>query len=378
MFGDLARLFGQQGPVSWDIARQIALWLATGGQPEANVDPLERIRYEELLRVAELHSAQATGLAMSTTGQVLRMTPVTRGHWALRSIDAFRPLLELLANSLEGQAEDGGPAGTDAGDADAGTDFLGSLGKVMGPVLLGMQTGFMLGHLSLRALGQYDVPVPRAPSDELLAVPANLDPFAEEWSLPVEDVRLWVCLHEVLYHAVLGQAHVRSRLLDLLEGYVSSFQIDPRGLEGALADIDPTDPTALHEALGSPATLLGAVESDAQRRLRAQIQTLTTTVAGYIDHVMDAMGRQLIGSYPRLTEALRRRRVEASDADLFVERLLGIEMGQAQYQRGAAFAAGVAERAGDAALKRLWSSPEHLPTPAELDAPGLWLARIDL
>ena len=37
-----------------------------------------------------------------------------------------------------------------------------------------------------------------------------------------------------------------------------------------------------------------------------------------------------------------------------------------------------ASRAGDQGLARLWSSPHTLPTPAEVDAPGLWLERIDL
>ena len=36
------------------------------------------------------------------------------------------------------------------------------------------------------------------------------------------------------------------------------------------------------------------------------------------------------------------------------------------------------ERAGDDGLNRLWRSAAELPTPAEIDAPGLWLARIDL
>jgi uncharacterized protein (DUF2342 family) len=39
---------------------------------------------------------------------------------------------------------------------------------------------------------------------------------------------------------------------------------------------------------------------------------------------------------------------------------------------------GVVERAGDDGLARLWASARELPTPAEMAAPGLWLARIDL
>ena len=79
-----------------------------------------------------------------------------------------------------------------------------------------------------------------------------------------------------------------------------------------------------------------------------------------------------------VTEALRRRRVTADPSDRFVERLFGLELTQAHYERGAAFVDGVVERAGADALERLWTSERELPTPAEIDAPGLWLARIDL
>ena len=61
--GDLAKILRQQGGVSWDAARQLAFQVATGGESEPNVDPLERIRLEQLARVAELQVAEATGLA---------------------------------------------------------------------------------------------------------------------------------------------------------------------------------------------------------------------------------------------------------------------------------------------------------------------------
>jgi uncharacterized protein (DUF2342 family) len=70
--------------------------------------------------------------------------------------------------------------------------------------------------------------------------------------------------------------------------------------------------------------------------------------------------------------------VEASEADRFVERLLGLHLTQDRYDRAASFVDGVVERAGFGALERLWADERDLPTPAEVDAPGLWLARIVL
>jgi putative hydrolase len=379
LFADLGRMFAQQGPVNWDVARQIALFLATEGEAQANVDPLERMRLEELVRVADLHVAERTGLATAVTGGVLTVAPVTRGDWAMRSLDAYKPLFEQLAVSLSASGDDGGVEDHDDELSDDATEkLLGDLGKMVAPVLLGLQAGSMLGHLSRRSLGQYDLPIPRPRSDELLVVPANLDAFAEEWSLAPDDLRLWVCLHEVTHHAVLGRPHVRARLETLIGDYVSSFEVDPTALQGMMGSFDPADPEAMQAAFADTEVLLGALQSPAQHDLLATIETLTVVLEGFVDHVMDAVGEALIGSYGMLSEAVRRRRVEASDGDRFVERLLGLQLGQAQYDRGAAFVRGVIERAGDEGLARLWHSARELPTPAEVDAPGLWLARIEL
>jgi putative hydrolase len=129
---------------------------------------------------------------------------------------------------------------------------------------------------------------------------------------------------------------------------------------------------------GDPDSFLGSMESEGQRRLKPQLEALTSTIEGYVDYVMDEVGGKLIGSYGSLTEALRRRRVEANKGDRFVERLFGLELSQRQYDRGGAFVRGVVERQGPAGLNRLWASAVELPTPAEVDAPGLWWERINI
>ena len=49
------------------------------------------------------------------------------------------------------------------------------------------QAGAMVGHLATRTLGQYDLPIPRPASDELLVVGANIDALSEEWGVRVAD-----------------------------------------------------------------------------------------------------------------------------------------------------------------------------------------------
>lgn len=375
--GELMKMFQGRGGGGGDVARQLARTIANDGQTEPNVEPVDRMAVEELVRVAELQVASATGLAVSRGGP-LTVEVGNRGQWADRTIDDYRPLFETLSSSMAA----GLVAPDDVPTDDPMAAMLAGIGQMMGPMMLGMTTGSMVGHLARRALGGHDLPVPRPVDAPVLVLLRNVDDFGTEWSLERDDLRLWVCLHEVAHHAVLSVPHVRDRLTDLLQRHAASFESDPHALEERFGGIDlGAGPEALAELqaqLGDPDAILGAVRSLAQEALQPELTALVATITGYVDHTMDRIGSTLVGSYGMITEALRRRRVEADQSDRFVERILGLELDRAQYDRGSAFAAGVVERGGEEALARLFDGPEMLPTPTEVDAPGLWLARIDL
>jgi putative hydrolase len=377
LFGDLAKLFSQQGPIGWDAARQLALSIATDGGEEGNVDPLERIRLEQLVRIAELHVGNATGLPTSFGGTGVSIMPVTRGQWAATTLDSWRPLFERLAGSLTP------PTAPSTPDASDPLGFMAPLMAMMGPMMLGMTAGSMIGHLSRRSFGQYDLPVPRTPNDDLMVIPANFETFASEWSIPADDLRLWVCAQEIAMHSVLRIPHVRATVDEFLSAYAAGFEPDPTALEDRLGSMefdmsDPSSMAGMQSMFGDPEMLLGAIQSQAQRDMLPKFEALIASIVGYVDHIVDAVGSSLLSNTTMISEAVRRRRVEADDSDRFVERLFGLELTQATYDRGAAFIAGIVERAGDDGLVRLWESERTLPTPAEIEAPGLWLARIEL
>ncbi len=371
-------MLSSSGPVHWDAARQFALAAATGGTPEPNPDPLERIRLEELARVAELRVADASGLPTAPGGRLVKVTPVTRAEWATRTLDAYRPVFERLSTALAAAGQEGDdPGDVPAVPGDPSADLLGGMFAMLTPVLLGLQAGSMVGHLATRSLGQYDLPLPRPRSDELLVVPANVNAVADEWSLPPDDLRLWTCVSELATHAVLGVPHVRDRVERLVLDYVGAFRPDPSGLESRFGEVDLADPEGLQRVLGDPAQLLGALRSPAQAAMLPALEAVVAVVVGVVDAIVETVSSGVLADAGRLTEALHRRRVEAAPADRLVEQLLGLELGPATYERGAAFVQGVVERGGPAALGRLWQDERGLPTPAEVDAPGLWLARLE-
>ena len=133
----------------------------------------------------------------------------------------------------------------------------------------------------------------------------------------------------------------------------------------------------MQQAFGDPEVLLGAVRSPDQLALEPALDAAVATVVGYTDWVVDAVAVRVVGGGAlRIAEAVRRRRVEISPDDLFVERLLGIRLGDEQVSRGKAFVQGVVDRGGEQALAPLLEVPDSMPTPSEVDAPGLWLARV--
>lgn len=371
MFGDLAKALQGQGPLNWDAARQFAQLGAAGGSSEANVDPAVRMSFVELARIAWFHVADVMG----AEGAPPEPHVVTRGQWASGTLDAYRHLFTEMATALGAPAID---------DADAAGDpmmaMMAGLSKMMGPAMLGMSVGSMVGHLATRAFGIHDLPIPREPVTVTL-VPANIDAFAAESKIAPDEMRLWVLAHELAGHALFEAGHVRAALTDLVRQHVSAFRPDPNAVADRLGSLDAEggDPmAALQQALGDPEVLLGAVTSPAQLELQPRLDALVAVVVGYTDWVVDAVSARVVGGNALdIAHAVRTRRVETSASDSFVERLLGIRLGDDQVARGKAFVQGIVDRAGDDGLRPLLDRPDGIPTPAEVDAPGLWLARLE-
>jgi putative hydrolase len=373
---DLLKVIGgaQSGGRAWlDAARSLAQGVATDGQPEQNPDPLTRIRFEELGHIAELHVANATGLPFDRPPVFV---PVGPGAWAQRTLDAWAPTLQRMVDSQ--RRSPAPPIGLDDAGTDGGMEeLLEKFASTLGPVLLGMQFGSAAGHLAQRALGQYALPLPWPSSTEILVVPGNVARFAEEWSLSAEETRLWVCIRELTTHAVLSRPHVAARVRELVDAITLDMVATHQGLAERLGG-QAGDPEALQRILSDPEALLADLLSPGQRRSSDELVALTTVSAAYVDHVTGQLAATLTGAAGTLGEAWYRYRIEEAASEQAAGALFGLDLTRTQVDRGTAFIRGVVERAGEEALSGLWTVPRQLPTPAEVDAPGLWLERISL
>ena len=230
MFGDIARALQGQGPLNWDAARQFAMLGATQGAAESNVDPQVRLAYTDLARNAAMHVNDVTG--SDTAFPEVRV--VTRGQWTSETLDAYRPLFTDLAASL-GQV--GGTAEAEAvGDPFA--QMLSGLGRMMGPAMMGIAVGSMVGSLAKRVFGLHDLPIPRT-RQEVVLIGGTIDRFAADWEIPVDEMRLWVLSHELSGYQIFSIAHIRDSLADLVRQHVGGFRPDPSAIADKLGSFDP-------------------------------------------------------------------------------------------------------------------------------------------
>jgi len=200
---------------------------------------------------------------------------------------------------------------------------------------------FALSFLSRHVLGQYD-PLLLADSDAhaLYFVRPNIQNVAEKLDAPYDRFRRWIAFHEVAHAAEFGAA---PWLSDHLE-------------------------TTMQEAIEKLA--VGNID----RHSLGELDTTMTAVEGYAELVMD---RAFDEEYADLRRKLEQRRQGRGPVEQLIRRLLGLSVKRRQYERGKDFFDAVVDARDIETAGRVWESPEMLPSDAELDDPGAWLARIE-
>ena len=337
--------------IDWSLAAQVARGVSRL-QPAGDPAPFTALAgpAEESERVVSAY----TGLTPAAPLPVAEA--VGREEWIEANLASLRGVLEPVAGRLEtGMGPLGGIAGAATG------------------ALLAVEAGAIAGFLGGRVLGQYEFPVldPAAPA-RLLFVAPNLAHAARALEADDDQLLRWVAFHETTHALQFGgvpwlREHISGTIRELLE----SMTVDMRGL---LRLPDGKDVRALVDSVrdGGVAALVMGPE---RREQFERVQAFMAVLEGYAEHVMDAVGAELLDDLPSLRAALNRRRRERSGLLRVLERLIGLVLKMKQYEQGKAFCDAVVARGGIEALNRVWAAPEAMPTLAELDDPVAWLNR---
>src|SRR5579863_9360525 len=340
------------GVIDWTLVRRIAESIAGdgghAGPPAADL--------ASLASDAEARVRAYTGLVPITPLPVPEM--VSRRQWIDANVRSMRPVLDRVGARVGG-----------------GMGLLGRPARALTRGLLSAQVGGLTGLLAQRVLGQYDMPLLDASGPaRLLLVGPNLGSAAERLDVDGEQLLQWVTLHELTHAAQFGSVPwLRLHLASLVREVVDTLEVkvDPsKGLRLPSTD----DLRGWMESIrrGELVTLVIGRE---RRVLVDRIQATMAVVEGHAEHVMDAVGAEVIPSLDQLRAALEHRRAGRSGPMRLLERVLGFELKLRQYRDGKRFCDAVVQRVGIEGLNRVWSAPHALPTLDELVDPDAWIAR---
>jgi coenzyme F420 biosynthesis associated uncharacterized protein len=376
LFRELQRLLmSQSGPVNWEIAGQISTAVAQMRGSGDRPGPEERAEFEEACRLAEMQVAQLTGL--ESPGSITKVEIVDRVEWARANLEAIRPFMERLSAGLGGALSGGlgdlGGLGGMSGSEEEGSavPMSAALG-MLGPLIFGLEVGFLMGFLSRRVLGQYDLCLPRGDPSRLYFVYPNIAEAQASLEIDRRQFRMWLALHEVTHQLEFSAIPwVRTHFTELVERFIDAAEIDSGEAMTRLQSLG--DPEQLSHLMSHPEELLPMLITAPQQEVARQIETLMALLEGYTEWVMEQVGSEMLPEFSKIREGLNRRKAERSSVERLLEGLLGIDLKPAQYRQGERFVRAVA---GADQLSKLWESPATLPTPDELGEPAKWLSRV--
>ena len=334
---------------------------------------MERLRTDlaESVPLSEDLVSEVSGI---TRPEPVKWGVIDRVAWAEANISGMSRLLDPLAKRL-GHRLDRYPLPV----------------RIAQRTAISAEVGVLLGYISRRVLGQYDVLVTESPEEGLRArrrrrgalpegtalyfVGQNMVETERRLGFVPRDFALWVSVHEVTHRfQFAGVPWLQERFFSLIRNYLGSLELDARGLASRLSG------AARRLSSGSvppeernPIYLLA---SEDQRRSLDELQALMAVVEGHGNYVMDTVGKEVIPSFERMRRVFNRRREQTTLLQRALNHVIGLEMKLRQYELGQQFCELVAAREGREALTRLWAGPETFPTLDELRQPDMWLRRV--
>ncbi|WP_336323382.1 zinc-dependent metalloprotease [Streptomyces lavendofoliae] len=361
--------------VDWNLAVATATRLVRPG-PEVSREEARAV-VAELRRHAKASEEHVRAFTrMIPDGHEPEDTPVLvvdRAGWIRANVAGFRELLKpLLEKMQERRANSPG----------------GAVFGAVGGKVTGVELGMLLSFLASRVLGQYETFAPATrelPAGEngggrLLLVAPNIVHVERELDVDPHDFRLWVSLHEETHRTQFTAVPwLRDHLQGEIQSFLAATEMDPMTVLERLREAAQALTGARPEGEEGEGgrSLVELVQTPEQREILGRLTAVMSLLEGHADYVMDGVGPQVVPSVAEIREKFQQRRAKgASRLDQALRRLLGLDAKLRQYRDGERFVRAVVDEVGMDGFNRVWTSPNTLPTKAEIAKPADWVARV--
>lgn len=338
--------------IDWDTAQKTSKRFS-GSYPLADTYHERRFALQAPAFVARASDLVAESTGLITPGQP-EIAVVSREDWVATNTGSFAALLKPIEEAL--------------GNSDSGGSIAGKA--------MGLQLGAVLGFMSKRVLGQYELVLPTGDDefgDTMLFVGANILSMERQHQFKPSSFRFWVALHECAHRAQFtGVPWMRSYFMSLVHELVST-DVQEKGRLTRIASQIRAAVDAGEDPIGEHG-IVGLLATPGQKDVIDRVQALMSLLEGHGHVVMDRVGEREIVDVRRMSSVLKARRKDPKSAAFM--RLIGIEMKMKQYEDGAKFINDVERLASWDVLSHAWESPASLPTLEEIGDPKAWLNRM--
>ena len=351
--------------IDWSRTREIAVGMNKGNALTASERTRLDAYYGELVDRCIPIVTEYTGTSLPTNEQ--RTYAFDRVDWIDANLVAFQRMFEPI-EELDLQSKSKGT--------------LGRLTNGVNQTVLSYEVGLLLGYLARRVLGQYDLALlgrePVEAAGKLYYVEPNIRGIESKLNLPKDDFRMWLALHETT-HAFEFEAHpwVRVHFNELLERYMAFMKQDAEYLKQGIQGLKVFAGRVRNRNSSDNGSWIEALMNDEQRALFNEMQAMMCVVEGYSNHVMNAVGKDLLETYDEISKKFEERQKQRTQSEQLFARLTGLNVKMEQYRAGERFIDRIAELRGHESASRVWSAPEFLPTMDEIRQPETWLTRVD-
>lgn len=341
--------------VDWEFAKATGRTLVPAGP---TITAAEARTEVEAIRAAARAARQpvAETARLHTPDDAPDALVVDRATWIAVNADSMAALLDPAIERIVGSS--GATPGAAA--------------QAIGGKVTGAEAGGLLAFMATKVLGQYDIAPGGTPA--LLLVAPNLVAVARELGVDPADFRTWVCMHEET-HRVQFTANpwLREHLIAQARHLAVDLAPDQQRLQELASRVTERLPELFAEGSTGLAELFTTPE---QRDQLARLTAVMSLLEGHADVVMDDVGPAHIPSVAHIRSRFTEHRRGAGAVDRMLRRLLGLEAKMRQYRDGASFVRGVQDEVGVDGFNAVWTSPETLPLPREIEDPTAWVRRV--
>ena len=342
-----------ESPIDWRRAEQIATRIAGRHAEHATAGALD-VSY--MVPQLEDQIESTTGLR-SLSGPAT-VGVIDRPAWIEANISSFRHLIEPAIEQWADKIPTTGVVATISGQ------------------IAGAELGALLGWMSSRVLGQYDLLVGRDDLDDAVyMVGPNLAGLEKRFGFDPVEFRTWVLLHELTHRAQFtGVPWMREHFTELVNASIRFANPDPHRIADAIRDA-LTDRDRARQQVRDTG-VFGLIATPEQLEVIQQIAGLMSLLEGHGDVTMSRAVGDLVPSAPRFAAVLQARRRRSNPLSRLMLRLTGIEGKLNQYAAGERFIAAVEAHGGPRAIDVCWREPANLPSLEEIRNPQLWIDRV--